>query len=41
MLRRQTEIGVNPAVVEQFNMRVRSWWMLTAMLASAFCSGLP
>lgn len=33
LLRRQTEIGVNPAVVEQLNLRVRSWWMLTAMLA--------
>ena len=39
MLRRQTEIGVNPAVVEQFNMRVRSWWMLTAMLAFGFLLG--
>jgi phosphatidate cytidylyltransferase len=33
LLRRQNEIGVNPAVVEQLNLRVRSWWMLTAMLA--------
>lgn len=39
MLRRQTELGVNPAVVEQFNLRVRSWWMLTAMLAVGFLLG--
>ena len=39
ILRRQTELGVNPAVVEQFNLRVRSWWMLTAMLAVGFLLG--
>src|SRR6186713_506334 len=41
MLRRQTEIGVNPAVVEQFNLRVRSWWMLTAMLAVGYLFDSP
>jgi len=41
MLRRQTEIGVNPAVVEQFNLRIRSWWLLTAMLAVGSLSDSP
>jgi len=41
LLRRRTELGVNPAVVEQFNQRVRAWWMLTAMLAVGFLLGRP
>jgi phosphatidate cytidylyltransferase len=41
MLRRRAELGVNPAVVEQFNQRIRSWWMLTAMLAVGFLLEKP
>lgn len=41
MLRRQNELGVNPAVIEQFNMRVRAWWMLTAMLAFGYMFDSP
>lgn len=41
LLRRRAELGVNPAVVEQFNQRVRAWWMLTAMLAVGFLLGRP
>lgn len=41
MLRRQNELGVNPAVVEQFNLRVRAWWMLTAMLAVGYMFDSP
>jgi phosphatidate cytidylyltransferase len=41
MLRRRTELGVNPAVVEQFNNRTHAWWMLTAMLAVGFLLEKP
>jgi phosphatidate cytidylyltransferase len=41
LLHRRTELGVNPAVVEQFNQRVRAWWMLTAMLAVGFLLRRP
>ena len=41
MLRRRTELGVNPAVVEQFNQRTRAWWMMTAMLAVGFLLETP
>lgn len=41
MLHHRAEIGVNPAVVEQFNQRVRAWWMLTAMLAVGFLLERP
>ena len=40
MLRQRTELGVNPAVVEQFNQRVRAWWMLTARFQRMTVSAL-
>ncbi|MEX0714143.1 MAG: phosphatidate cytidylyltransferase [Pirellulales bacterium] len=39
LLKRQTDIGLNPAVIEQFNLRVRAWWLLCAVLAVAFLAG--
>jgi phosphatidate cytidylyltransferase len=36
MLKRQTDTGLNPAVIEQFNQRIRAWWLLCAVLAAAF-----
>ncbi|HVC94047.1 MAG TPA: phosphatidate cytidylyltransferase, partial [Pirellulales bacterium] len=33
LLRHQADTGMNPAVIEQFNMRIRAWWLLCAMLA--------
>lgn len=41
MLLRRSELGVNPAVVEQFNQRTRAWWMMTAMLALGFLLERP
>jgi len=39
LLKRQNDLGVNPALVEQFNLRIRSWWLLCAVLAAAFLLG--
>lgn len=39
LLRRQADAGLNPAVIEQFNLRVRAWWILCAVLAVAFLLG--
>lgn len=36
LLKRQTDTGLNPAVIEQFNQRIRAWWLLCAVLAAAF-----
>ena len=36
LLRRQGDIGLNRAVIEQFNLRLRTWWLLLAVLAAAF-----
>jgi len=38
-LRRQTDSALNPAVVDQFNLRIRAWWLLCAVLAAAFYFG--
>lgn len=35
-LKRQPESGLNPAAVENFNSRVRAWWMMCCLLAVAF-----
>lgn len=35
-LKRQPESGLNPAAVENFNSRVRAWWMMCSLLAVAF-----
>lgn len=39
LLKRQGDTGLNPAVIEQFNLRIRSWWLLCAALAAAFVAG--
>jgi phosphatidate cytidylyltransferase len=36
LLKRQPESGLNPAAVENFNSRVRAWWMMCSLLAVAF-----
>lgn len=38
-LKRQTDIGLNPAVVEAFNLRIRAWWLMCTVLAAAFLLG--
>ncbi|HVX63084.1 MAG TPA: phosphatidate cytidylyltransferase [Pirellulales bacterium] len=39
LLKRQVDTGLNQAVVEQFNLRIRAWWVLCAVLAAAFLLG--
>lgn len=41
LLKRQTDTGLNVAVIEQFNLRIRAWWVLCAVLAAAFLLGRP
>jgi len=38
-LKYQSEIGLNPAVVEAFNLRIRAWWLMCTVLAAAFLLG--
>ena len=38
-LRRQPESTANPAVVRTFNLRVRAWWMMCAILIAGFLLG--
>jgi phosphatidate cytidylyltransferase len=38
-LRRQAESTANPAVVRTFNLRVRAWWMMAAILVAGFLLG--
>lgn len=38
-LRRQPESIVNPALLRTFNLRVRAWWMMFAILAAGFLLG--
>jgi phosphatidate cytidylyltransferase len=39
LLKQQADTGMNPAVIGQFNLRIRFWWILCAMLAVAFLLG--
>ncbi len=39
LLRRQADHRFNPAVIEQFNLRVRAWWLMCSVLAAAFLLG--
>lgn len=39
LLKKQTDTGLNPVVIEQFNHRIRAWWVLCAVLAVAFLLG--
>jgi phosphatidate cytidylyltransferase len=36
VLKRQPDTSVNPAIVQTFNSRVRSWWMMCAILVATF-----
>ncbi|TWT89693.1 Phosphatidate cytidylyltransferase [Pseudobythopirellula maris] len=38
VLSRQTQLGLNPAAIEAYNSRVRSWWIICCLLAVAFFS---
>jgi phosphatidate cytidylyltransferase len=38
-LKRQRELGINPALVQQFNSRIRAWWLMCSVLAAAFLLG--
>ena len=39
LLKKQSDTGLNPVVIEQFNHRIRAWWVLCAVLAVAFLAG--
>lgn len=39
ILKRQRDIGINPALVQQFNSRIRAWWLMCSLLAAAFLLG--
>jgi phosphatidate cytidylyltransferase len=38
-LKQQAELGLNTAVVETFNNRIRAWWLMCTVLAAAFALG--
>jgi phosphatidate cytidylyltransferase len=38
-LKYQSDIGLNPAVVDAFNLRIRAWWLMCTVLAAAFLLG--
>ena len=38
-LKRQAPTSVDPAQVEQFNLRIQAWWLLGAILAACFFFG--
>lgn len=38
LLRQQSHLGLNPAAIDAFNSRVRSWWIICALLTVAFLS---
>lgn len=38
VLRRQPQLGLNPAAVEAFNSRLQAWWIICCLLAVAFWS---
>lgn len=40
-LRRQPDMTWNPAVIQAFNMRLRAYWMMSAILAAAFLFPRP
>jgi phosphatidate cytidylyltransferase len=39
VLRRQPDLGLNPAVVRTFNSRIRAWWLMCTVLAASFLMG--
>lgn len=36
ILQRRADVGIDPAILENFRLRVRVWWFLTTPLAAAF-----
>jgi phosphatidate cytidylyltransferase len=38
-LKYSSDIGINPALVEAFNLRIRAWWLMCTVLAAAFLLG--
>ncbi len=38
VLARQPQLGMNPAAIDAFNSRIRSWWIICALLTVAFLS---
>jgi len=38
-LKYSPDIGINPALVEAFNLRIRAWWLMCTVLAAAFLLG--
>ena len=38
-LKRQKDLGINPALVQQFNSRIRAWWLMCSVLAATFLLG--
>jgi phosphatidate cytidylyltransferase len=41
ILRRRTDSGVDPAIVQTFLLRVRAWWIFSAVLGTALVLGQP
>ena len=39
LLRKQRDYGIDPAVLETFNSRIRAWWLLFGSLVAAFLLG--
>jgi phosphatidate cytidylyltransferase len=38
-LKRQRDVGINPALVQQFNSRIRAWWLMCSVLGASFLLG--
>jgi phosphatidate cytidylyltransferase len=38
-LKSQPDTGLNPALVDAFNLRIRAWWLMCTVLAAAFLLG--
>ena len=36
ILKHRPESGLDPAIIETFQMRVRAWWILFSVLVAAF-----
>jgi phosphatidate cytidylyltransferase len=36
VLRRRSDSGINPAILETFRLRVRTWWLLLSVVAATF-----
>ncbi len=39
LLKRRLDTGLNPAVIGQFHLRIRAWWLMCSVLAIAFVVG--